>query len=398
MKIAGIIAEYNPFHNGHSYHVRETKGCGADAVVAVMSSHFVQRGEPSVMSKWARAKMAVQSGVDLALELPVIWSCASAQRFAQGGVSILNALGCVDFLSFGSESGDISLLREAAKAACDARTQALIRARLSDGLSFAKTRKNAVRELFGDMAADVLRSPNDTLAVEYLSALEEFSSPIKPIVVKRSGVDHDSPDVRGDFASASLIRGLMFEGADFSHLVTQSAADVIREEIIESRAPVGYTKLETAMLMMLRNADPAALARLPDVSEGLENRVIGAAREALSLSELFSLAKTKRYAHARIRRAAAHALLGITADMQGQLPPYVRVLALNETGREILKKAKKTTAIPIIMKANELKNSGGFARTVFETERRAADVYALAMPRTHPGGTEFTEEVYVHGA
>jgi predicted nucleotidyltransferase len=395
MLIAGIIAEYNPFHNGHAYHIARTKQNGAEAVVAVMSSNFVQRGEPALLSKRSRAEAAVRCGADLVIELPVPWSCGNAQSFARGGVSLLCALGCVDILSFGSECGSTELIRVAVEAVSSEKTVLLLKEKLREGLSFASARECAVSELYGEETASVISSPNDTLAVEYIAEIKRQNDMLKPSAVKRLGASHDSgtPDEKG-FASASHIRGLIKSGGDWINFVPEESAKVISREIHSGKAPSDYKKLETAVLAALRVSSAESFLWLPDISEGIENRIISAARSASTLDELFDAAKTKRYSHARIRRIVLHVFLGITSCLQNGVPPYIRVLALNGKGREILKIAQDTATLPIIARPQEIASLGQYERDVFAAECKASDLYELSLPVPGPCGAEFTGQIY----
>lgn len=395
MLIAGIIAEYNPFHNGHAYHIARTKQNGAEAVVAVMSDNFVQRGEPALLSKRSRAEAAVRCGADLVIELPVPWSCGNAQSFARGGVSLVRALGCVDILSFGSESGNNELLCKAAEAVNSAKTFLLLKEKLKEGLSFASARESAVSELYGEETASVISSPNDTLAVEYITEIQKQNAKLKPFAVKRLGASHDSrsTDDKG-FSSASNIRGLIKSGGDWQNFIPKESAEIISREINCGKAPSDYKKLETAVLVALRGASAESLRKLPDISEGIENRILSAARSSSTLEELFDTAKTKRYSHARIRRIVLHGFLGVSAYLQDGMPPYIRVLALNNKGREILKCAKDTAALPIIARPQEIASLGQYERDVFAAECTASDIFELSLPVPGPCGTELTGQIY----
>ena len=204
MKIAGIIAEYNPFHNGHKYHIEKTRELtGATHIVAVMSSNYVQRGETSLMSKWARAEAAVKNGVDLVVELPTLWSSSYAQRFALGGVDLLNSLGCVDIISFGSENGNIDELIACRDALQSEAVDAKIKENLESGLGYASARAEAVGAVYGDRFFDILGGANNTLGIEYLNSLQKTESKIKPFTVARTGAAHDSAEKSEEFASAS---------------------------------------------------------------------------------------------------------------------------------------------------------------------------------------------------
>ena len=240
MKIGGIVAEYNPFHNGHKYQLEKSRELGEwTHVVAVMSSNYVQRGETAIASKWARAEMAVRNGVDLVIELPTLWSTAYAQRFAEGAVSLFDALGCVDMLSFGSESGNIDELI-ACKEAINSEAVALkLKDNLEMGLGFATARAEALRSVCGNRFFNILDGANNTLGIEYLNALDKLGSDIVPMTIKRKGAAHDSVMRSDNFASASEIRRMItvFD-REWEMFVPQSVVDIYNKEAAEGTFPI----------------------------------------------------------------------------------------------------------------------------------------------------------------
>jgi predicted nucleotidyltransferase len=394
MIVAGIVAEYNPFHLGHAYQLEQTKRAGATHIVSVMSGNFVQRGEPAIALKHARVKAAIESGVDLVVDLPIPWACAPAMTFANGAVSLLHSLGFVDLLSFGSECGDLAVLQNTAQAIVSNKlNNGAITAHIEKGMTFAAAREAAVRALYGDAAANVLKSPNDTLAVEYIRALNEIGSTIKPFAVKRIGAGHDKAWAEDGFASASQIRTCVQQGREFDRYLPKVSADILKSEIAAQRAPAAYSRLETAVLAALRSMNASDIAKAPDVSEGIENRIFAAARKATDLEQLFAMVKTKRYTHARIRRLVLHAFLGIKAeDCQG-LPPYIRILGVGQNGRELLRLARKTAILPVVMKAADIAKLDGRAKHIYALECQAADIFALSLPKPLPCGLEQTANV-----
>lgn len=397
MKIGGIVAEYNPFHNGHKYQIEKSKELGEwTHVVAAMSSNYVQRGETALISKWARAEMAVRNGVDLVVEIPTLWSTSFAQRFALGGVSLLDSLGCVDMLSFGSECGDIDELIECKNAInSDAVTERL-KENLDFGLSFASARAEALRTVYGNRFFDILEEPNNTLGIEYLQALDKLSSPIVPMTIKRVGASHDSIIRSENFACASDIRAMMLDSnREWEMFVPQSVADIYRREESENKAPCPNSKLEFSILCCMRQLSAEDIGLSPDVSEGIEYRIHDAALRASSLEELYQLAKTKRYSHARIRRIVLHAFMGFVAEDYKENPPYIHVLAMNEKGKEILKEAKEKAKKPIVTKASDFDDLDDYGRHVFALEDMCTDVYSLASPVILPCGREKTNGIIV---
>lgn len=394
MIVAGIAAEYNPFHNGHRYHIEETRRLGATHVAVVMSGHFMQRGEPSLLLKWNRARAALLGGADLVLELPAAYSLSSAEGFARGAAGVLSALGCVDMMSFGAETDDISLLRAAADAVASpeihSRTGTLLQ---QGGLSYPAAREQAVLDVFGETLASVLRSPNNILAVEYLKALRLLHSPIRPFAVARKGSAHDAPGGAFSEASASYIRGLLRCGEDISPFVPESTLRVLRSCREEGTLFTDPARYELAVLSRLRGMTAADFALLPDIAEGLENRMEAAVLISTGLEELYDTIKTKRYTHSRIRRLVACAFLGVARDMARGTPPYIRVLGFNGRGQEILKKAKESARLPLVLKYSDLHKRSARARETFALECRATDQYALLLPRTAPCGLEMTSEI-----
>jgi predicted nucleotidyltransferase len=392
--VAAIAAEYNPFHNGHAYHAARTRAAGATHVAAIMSGNFTQRGTPAFAEKRARARAALCSGIDLVLELPIPYAMATAQRFAFGVAAVAQGMGCVDFLSFGSESGYLSIIQAAAEAVdspavCERMTQYL-----GEGMTFARARQLAVSELCGDEVADMLGSPNDNLAVEYVRQLAHIKSPIAPFAVPRVGALHDAQKAVGEIASASFLRALMRTGsiesaADF---VPAAAADAMRRAQADGDAPLDEGRLGAMMLGVLRRIPPQELSRLPDLSEGLENRISAAIRQAVTLDEVYALAKSKRYTAARIRRVVMAAFLGLDGGLGAQSAPYIRVLGFGPRGRELLARMRETASLPVSDSLAYLRKMGDTACAFVDAEARAGDLYLLGLPNVRPCGYDFTAD------
>ena len=377
METAGIVAEYNPFHRGHAWHIAETRRrLGGEApVVCVMSGHWVQRGECALADKWLRAALALDRGADLVVELPTPWAMASAESFARGAVSLLAATGVVDVLSFGSETGELAPLEEAAAALDAPDYPERLRAALGRGLSFPAARQEAA-------GAACLSAPNNNLGVEYLRSLRALGSTIRPLTVPRQGAGHDGP-AAGGFASASELRRLLRAGRG------EEAAPYLTAPWSGELADMQH--IERAVLARLRTMGEGDWAALPDGggAEGLPSRLAKAAREAVSLEDFYTRAKTRRYPHARLRRLALAAFLGIRADARPAAPPYVRVLGLGGRGRALLRKMKDTCPLPVIVKPAQARELDGPARTLFESEARYTDLYGLCFPAPRPCGAEW---------
>lgn len=377
METAGIVAEYNPFHRGHAWHIAETRRrLGGDApVVCVMSGHWVQRGECALADKWLRAALALDRGADLVVELPTPWAMASAESFARGAVSLLAATGVVDVLSFGSETGELAPLEEAAAALDAPDYPERLRAALGRGLSFPAARQEAA-------GAACLSAPNNNLGVEYLRSIRALGSTIRPLTVPRQGVGHDGP-AAGGFASASELRRLLRAGRG------EEAAPYLTAPWSGELADMQH--IERAVLARLRTMGEGDWAALPDGggAEGLPSRLAKAAREAVSLEDFYTRAKTRRYTHARLRRLALAAFLGLRAAERPAAPPYVRVLGLGGRGRALLRKMKDTCPLPVIVKPAQARELDGPARTLFESEARYTDLYGLCFPAPRPCGAEW---------
>ena len=361
----GIIAEYNPFHAGHEYHIRKSREiAGNEPVIIVMSGDFVQRGDVALCDKFSRAEMALRCGADLVLELPIVYATQSAEHFARGAVALLRAMN-VDNTSFGCECDDLSVLTEVAeilKTEPDWFKQALIE-KLSKGLSFPTARSRALGEM-----GKVLETPNNILAIEYIKA----GAP-SPIAIKRHGADHDGQPTDG-IASASFIRNTL----DYSFMPAV-ARGILGREIALGKAPNTLEPLETAIIAFLRKTTPEYLAKIHDISEGLENRI----KQASSLStlpQIIDAIKTKRYTHSRIRRVILNAFFGITTADVMMPPTYIRLLGSTERGRAEL----KNSALPIVTKAARAELS--------HFDVLATDIYSLLFknPEYRIAGRDFT--------
>ena len=380
MVIAGIVCEYNPFHNGHRYHIEKTRET-ADACICVMSGNFTQRGAPAIADKFTRARCAVLGGADLVLELPAVFAVRSAEIFARGAVGLLDALGCVDLLSFGCECGRLSDLEKAAQLLSQEgrEFQALLKTELSDGLSFPAARERAVRHILGD--TDTLTQPNDILAVEYLKWLKRYRSSIRPLAVQRNFAGYHSTEPEGKYASASYLRSHPEELEQYTDI-----AGVLRDC---PHFPVSPENLDTIVIANLRKMTADQIADVCDCTEGLENRIKQAANGAGSLDELIGLVKTKRYTYTRIERLLTCSLLGIQ-KVEYSLD-YVRVLAMNQTGRALLREIKKRCRLPVITNLSKQQiDSPSLAIDLL-----AGDLYSLLYDSGRQAGMDYTTSPYV---
>jgi len=359
---------------------------GADcAIVCVMSGNFVQRGDFAIFNKHARAKAAIQCGADLVLELPLPYALSSAERFADAGVYILDRLGACDYIAFGSESGDIGALTDAAAAIVSSKAEMHTKEWLDKGLSYAAAQQKAADAVLG-ARSEVFKHPNNLLGIEYLKALAACESPIKPITVKRTG-EHDSDTG----LSAFSMRKELMRGDKPWGRMPNAAAVVFMEEIIAGRGPVFISQCELAILSRLRAAK--SFAELPGATEGLENRLLRYAGTEPTFEAILEKVKTKRYTMSRLRRMLLCACLGITAADAQKPPPYIRVMAMSHAGMSILAEARKKARLPIITKPASAKSLSGRASDLFSKEAASTDFYVLAYPAENNrcGGQEWRQ-------
>lgn len=389
----GIVAEFDPFHRGHAYLVQEARRlCGEEStVVAAMSGDFTQRGGCASFDRHTRAELALRGGVDLVVELPLPWAISSAEAFALGGIRALLAAG-VDTLAFGSECGEAARLERVAKALESAEYPQKLRTALTSGCSFAAARQKALTELVGEDAA-VLEHPNDLLGVSYLAAARKLGANLKAVAIGRKGAAHNAAQVEDGIASASAIRSLLLRGETETAfaLLPESSGDLLRREMAAGNGPADLKWNERAVLTRLRLMTPEDFLCLPDCSEGLENRLYRAAQQACSLEEFYALARSKRYPHARIRRLALWAYLGLEASDRPDSLPYLRVLGMNEKGQALLHREKKRCPVEVLTKPAAVKKLDNAARRLFALEVRAADLRRLCLPElaASQGGQEW---------
>ena len=377
-KVLGIIAEYNPFHNGHLYHLENSKKItGCDYTVAIISGNFTQRGSTSIVDKWSKTKMALKNGVDLVIELPVLYSISSAENFADGSIKILDSLGIIDYLSFGAETSDIEILKSIASILFDEPEdyKKLLSAQLDKGLSFPKAReidyiKNCNNtDIYANNKLDLknydvaLSSPNNILGIEYLKALKKYNSLIKPICVKRFESEYNSIDFSDDIASATAIRNLV-KNKDFDiikNLVPNNTYSILLENIKNGNIVEDLNVFEKEIIYILRKMSIEEIANLPDVSEGLEFAIKNAVNSCNTITELLNFIKSKRYTQTRLQRILLYALLGITKrdiETSKNIIPYVRVLGFNENGKKLVSEiSKKNPELKIITSVKKFVDS-----------------------------------------
>ena len=389
MQAVGIVAEYNPFHNGHLHHLQETKKLTNLPVIAVMSGSFMQRGEPAFMSKWQRARLAVENGVDLVFELPATFSLRSAEFFARGAVNILEATGCVTKLSCGVENPTTNFV-ELAKIVISTDFKNALQNFLDEGLPYAVAYEKALQIL---AKTSKLNTPNDILALEYSRALQGTN--ITPLFIQREAANYNDENIEGTIASATAIRTAFLE-KNVSSLKKAVPENVW--QALEIHQAINEKLLWNLVSYRLRLLPPSEIANRCQCTEGLEN-LLKQAANCTSLEEAVATCSNKRYPATRIRRLFMQLLLDKERCYLEQAEPaYIRVLAFNDTGRQILKVMKETATLPIITKLGKNPTNGqnlAFTQQL-ELELAASDVLALLQSTPETTGSDFLNSPYYY--
>ena len=373
-KCVGITAEYNPFHNGHLYHLEQSKlATGAQISIAAMSGNFVQRGHMAICSKWERAEAAVKCGIDLVVEIPTVFACNSAPVFASAAVEILENLGA-DWISFGSESGNIEELKEISRAMNEKETliEKLVREKVKEGLSYPRARRDAVALILGDKKADLLDLPNNILAIEYLKRIQNA----KPVTVKRQGPGYNELEPCEDMASASAIRSMVKSSKNVETLTPEPSTEMLKKALHPSE-----DKIFQIICAKVLTSSREELDRVFAGGEGLGNKLKNEIRKASAYDQLIQRLKSKRYTRTRIERFISHVLLDIGAP--DLYPNYIRVLAFNKAGSRYLKEVKKKgiCSLPIITNINKDAQNDVALMSAIEKDILAADIFNLASGR-----------------
>lgn len=408
MNVTAIISEYNPFHNGHKYNLEMSKKiCQSNYTIIIMSGSFLQRGEPALFDKWSRAKMSILNGADLVIELPVLYSCQPAESFAFGAIKILNSLGIVDHLFFGSECGNVEELTKISHILIneseDFKTQ--VKEKISQGTSYPKALGDTLKNVTGDNFAFA----NNILGIEYIKSILSTKSLIRPITTKRIVNDYCEKQITGSISSATAIREEIRENGlteKINESVPKNSYDIIKENIKISRGPIFLEDFSDLILYQLRKCSIMDLNNIPYIKEGLEYRLKRQANDAICLEDLINSIKTKRYTRTYIQRILCHILLGITrediiASKKIDSPVYTRVLAFNKKGRELLKELNNTSQCPLIVKTADFKSNSKFQNRMFELDVLSTDIYNIAMknPKFKRAGEDYhTSPLYVEEA
>lgn len=425
MLVTGVIAEYNPFHKGHKYHLDEARRLtGADLIICVLSGNFTQRGEPAIANKWARARMALAEGADVVLELPLVYATQYAQGFASGAVQLLQATGVVDYLVFGSEHGNISELECLAKFLLQEKDSfpKNLRTYLSTGLPFPAARASSLmdyqqakdipglKHLSARQVYSLLRHPNNVLGLEYLQAILRSKSSIQPLTIPRLGSGYHEKILRGSMtASATAIRLALRTpnwSAKLSRVLPQKSGSILKHEIDTGRAPIFIQAYESQIIGLIRRTPLLALGQIEGIKEGLENRLKRAANSCGTIECLLAKTKTKRYTHTHLQRLLIHLLLEMKKEDAQNFAPhtkpcYLRLLGFSSPGRQMLRDIKKKADLPLITRpARDLPpiihNSIRAAR-MWDLESLATDLYVLAYPchGARKAGQDYTNPLII---
>ena len=406
LKIAAIISEYNPLHNGHLYHINKTREeANADAVICVMSGNFVQRGTPALIDKWKRTDFALNNGIDLVIELPVLYSLSSAEFFAYGAVSLLNSLGIVDILSFGSECGSAETLLDFAQILAEEPEELSndIKHYLKEGIPFPSARgkalydyiKNNNKENIEESLTNLLNCSNNILGIEYCKSLIKLSSSIKPFSIQREGGNYNSNALNNIFSSATSIRKYISENNSIEGLERHVPEYVFNnlQTLISSNYNFVFEDSIIPYVKYKYFSSGSSIENLPDVSEGIHNKIFKALENFNSHKDIVSNIKSKRYTYTRINRILCQYFVGFeqynTNALRKEPCPYARILGFNKTGAEVLKKIKDNSSIPYYTKLPKESND------VLKLDLQSTKVFSLLNRNVLPTSDYITSPLII---
>ncbi len=403
-KILAIIAEYNPFHNGHLYQLQKSKkDLNPDYSICIMSGNFVQRGDTSLVDKWSKTEMALKSGFDLVIELPVVYSISSAENFAEGSIKILDAFDNVT-LSFGSECGNIDILNDIADVLYNEPKEygTILTHELSKGLSYPKARENALLLYLNDVRkyANVLSNPNNILGIEYLKAIKKLNSRVIPYTVKRIDSGYHSLKTKDRLASATAIRELLKNKEDVKKLLPLSSYEILQRNINHGKMINNISIFEKEIIYTLRKMSVKEIANLQDVTEGLENVIKQAANTSNNLEDLIDKIKSKRYTRSRIQRILLYALLDITKkDIKTsyKVKPYIRILGISNKGKLLLSQISNNPKYPVITSVKKFidTNNNKTLNTMLEKDILASNIYTLGYEYEAKSNLDYTKKLII---
>lgn len=405
MNLTGIIVEYNPLHSGHIYHIKKSKEITkSDGLIAIMSGNFVQRGIPAIVDKWTRTKMALLSGVDLVLELPCIYSLSSAEFFAFGAVSLLNNLGIVNNLCFGSEIGEPDVLMQIAVVLSNEPKEykEILKKYLEDGIPYPSARKEALKIFlkkdFFNLSNEIeyiIGTSNNILGIEYCKSIIRLKSSIKSYTIKRLGSSYNCESLHNQFSSASAIRKFLKQKNDMSELKNHVPLQVfnILMELNENNYNFVFDDTILPYIKYKYFTNCGNITNIPDVTEGIHNKIYKALNNCKTLNELIMNVKSKRYTYTRINRILCQYFIGFdffeTNKLRNEPCPYARVLGLNKKGAEILKNAKKSSSIPIYTKLPKNLND------ILKLDINATKAYSLLNSSISPNADYLNKPIII---
>ena len=405
-KVLGIICEYNPFHNGHLYHLEQSKRLtGSNYTVAIMSGNFTQRGSTAIVDKWSRAEMALRSGIDLVIELPLLYSISSAENFADGAIRILDNLKVVDYLSFGAETSDIDILTEISEILYKEPKayKTLLANELKKGLSFPKARENALLSYLdnNNKYSNILSSPNNILGIEYMKALKKYKSNIKPVSIARFEAGYNDTNYSGNIASATAIRNIIKNGGFniLRNLLPSSSFNILIDNVKQGHIIPDLSVFERQIIYNLRKMSVEEIGNLPDVSEGLEFSIKKAANSCNTLLEFLNIIKSKRYTSTRLQRILLYTLLEITKkdiNLSKKVTPYARVLGLNKRGKFLISEiAKANPKLEIITSVKRFwdNSTNKNLNILLEKDIFSTNVYTIGYDFDSCNNLDFTKKI-----
>lgn len=405
-KVLGIVCEYNPFHNGHLYHLEELKKItGSNYSIAIMSGNFTQRGSTAIIDKWSRTETALKAGIDLVIELPTLYAISSAENFADGAIHILDSLKIVDYVGFGAETSDIDVLDNIADVLYNEPRayKTLLSHELNKGISFPKARENALLIYLNNIRkyVNVVSAPNNILGIEYIKALKKYKSIIKPISIARFEAGHNDLSYHSNIASGTTIRNIIKNG-NFDilrRLVPESSYSILMDNIKQTHIVPDLSVFERQIFYNLRKMSIEEIRNLPDVTEGLEFSIKKAANSCNSIYEFLNIIKSKRYTSTRLQRILLYSLLGITKkdmELSKKVTPYIRVLGLNNKGKfmisEIAKANPKLEIITSVKRFLDNSNNKNL-KTMLNKDIFATDVYTLGFTYDSCSNLDLTKKI-----
>ncbi len=404
-KILAIVAEYNPFHNGHLYHLQKSKEIlNPDYSICIMSGNFCERGDTSIINKWSKTEIALRYGFDLVIELPVLYSISSAENFAEGSIKILDAFDDVT-LSFGSECGNLDTLDSIAKVLYNEpkKYTTILTHELSKGLSYPKARENSLLLYLNDVRkyANILSNPNNILGIEYLKAIKKLKSKVTPFTIKRIDEGYNSLKVQDKLASGTAIRNLIKNNKDVKDLMPTPSYNILIDSIKHSKIITDISIFEKEIIYTLRKMSVEEIANLQDVTEGLENLIKQAVNSCNNLEDLINFIKSKRYTRSRIQRILLYALLNITKkDIRDsyKVTPYIRVLGASNYGKSLLSKlSNPKLKHPVVTSVKKFMdtNSNKILKNMMEKDILASNIYTLGYEFDSKANLDYTKKLII---